>query len=216
MAGTHRLKQRAPTRCLGHPNRGRMTEARQLRARSYLRIKTGSWSNTWGHSLLLQLINGGAREVATAVPGSITLVGDLSSREGGPLAGHASHQVGRDADVAFMVTAGGQPVPLTHFEPFDGKGRSLRHSGYRFDERSNWLMLRYWLSDLRVPINAVFVSGAIRRLLLSYGRKSPEFAPLVPLAKRVLKAHSKHTDHFHLRIGCPSDQGEDCSEHSVR
>jgi penicillin-insensitive murein DD-endopeptidase len=201
----------AQTLCEGRPNSGVLRGARQLPTRPYLRIKAGSESRVWGHPLLLHLISRGARAAALAAPGSVALVGDLSAPTGGPLSGHASHQAGRDADVAFFVSnASGRPVVLEAFEAFDVSGRSLEHADHVFDAYRNWLLLREWLSELRVVVTHIFVSAELRQLLLEYGRQNPEFSRYVPLAGQILHAHPTHADHFHLRIACPTDQGSEC------
>lgn len=200
-----------PTSCVGRPSAGVLRNGRQLQARPYLRIKTGSQERVWGHGILLQLVSRGARAAAAAVPGSVLLVGDLSAARGGPLPGHASHQSGRDADVAFLVSdARGLPVTLSEFEPFGSNGQSLVDPDHFFDTYRNWLMLREWLGDLRIVVTHVFVSPELRELLLAYGRASPEFARLVPLAALVFRAHPNHADHFHVRIACPTEQGTSC------
>lgn len=196
------------TVCEGLPSSGVLHNGRPLEPRSYLRIKRGSEKARWGHPVLLQLVSRGARAAALAVPGSVALVGDLSALQGGLLPGHVSHQAGRDADVAFFVSdAQGHPVELEAFEAFGGSGRSLSNGGHFFDAYRNWLMLREWLTELRVVVSHVFVSAELRQLLLDYGRASPEFARYTALAVQVLHAHPTHADHFHLRIACPSDQG---------
>lgn len=174
---------------------------RLLSERPYLRIKRGSEDRVWGNPLLLELVRRGARAAAVAVPGSVTLVGDVSARHGGPLTGHVSHQTGCDADVGLFVADGqGQPLALEAFEAFGADGRSLSNPDHMLDVYRNWLMLREWLRDLRVIVSHVFISAELRQLLLEYGRQSTEFARFVPLAARILHAHPTHTDHFHLRI----------------
>lgn len=197
--------------CQGRPDAGVLVGGGELQPRPYLRIKAGSELRAWGHPLLLQLVSRGARAAAVALPGSIALVGDLSGPGGGPLSGHASHQAGRDADVGFLVSdRQGLPIVLDRFEAFDGQGRSLAHPDHVFDAYRNWLLLREWLAELRVLVSHVFVSAELRQLLLEYGQTSPEFQRFVPLAARVLRAHPAHTDHFHLRIACPTDQDARC------
>jgi penicillin-insensitive murein DD-endopeptidase len=137
------------------------------------------------------------------------LVGDISAREGGPLSGHVSHQAGLDADVAFFVAdLQGRPVTLEAFEAFGADGRSLSNPEHVLDVYRNWLMLRAWLSDLRVVVSHVFIAAELRQLLLDYGQQSPEFVRYVPLAAQVLIAHPTHADHFHLRITCHETSSE--------
>jgi penicillin-insensitive murein DD-endopeptidase len=198
----------AQTACQGRPNAGGLQSWRAVAERAYVRIKRGSEERVWGQPLLLTLVRRGARAAAAAVPGSVALVGDLSAREGGPLSGHASHQAGRDADVALFVSdTHGRPVMLEAFEPFGADGRSLTNPAHVLDVYRNWLLLREWLSELRVVVSHVFISAEIRQLLLEYGRQSPEFARLVPLAAQVLRPHPMHADHFHLRIESPMCEG---------
>jgi penicillin-insensitive murein endopeptidase len=199
--------------CASPLSAGSLPDGRQLQARPYLRIKRGSEARIWGHVVLLQLVSRGARSAAAAVPGSIALVGDLSAPEGGPLSGHASHQAGRDADIAFFVSdSAGQSVTLDTFEAFGSDGRSLTNSDHIFDAYRNWLQLREWLSELRVVVSHVFVSAELRHLLLDYGKQSPEFARFVPLAAQILRAHPTHADHFHVRVAPPTDQNSHCLE----
>jgi penicillin-insensitive murein endopeptidase len=205
----------AETLCLGRTNSGALRGARRLEERPYLRIKRGSEDRTWGHPALLALVYGGARAVARAADGSVALVGDASAEHGGLLSGHASHQSGRDVDVGFFVAdASGQSVALEAFEPFDGSGRSMLDPRRVFDVYRNWVMLRAWLSELRVVVTHVFVSGELRQLIIDYGRQSPEFARYVSLAAAVLHPHPNHGDHFHVRIACPLDQGKECVDAS--
>lgn len=201
------------TVCAGSPSDGALYNGHQLQQRPFLRIKQGSEVNTWGHGVLLQLVHRGALAAALAVPGSEALVGDLSARDGGPLPGHASHQAGRDADVGFFVSdSQGRPVVLEAFEAFGPDGRSVSNPDHYFDAYRNWLMLRVWLSDLRIVVTHIFVSPELRDLLLEYGQQSPAFTRLVPLAAQVLHAYPHHADHFHIRIACPSDQRASCRD----
>jgi penicillin-insensitive murein endopeptidase len=125
--------------------------------------------------------------------------------------GHASHQAGRDADVAFLASDGqGRPIALEAFESFGGDGRSLANPDHFFDAYRNWLMLREWLIDLRVVVTHVFISPELRELMLEYGRQSPEFSRYAQLAAQVLHPHAMHKDHFHLRVACPTDQSRVC------
>ena len=201
------------TLCEGSPSAGTLHSGRRLESRPYLRIKAASQLNAWGHPMMLQLLSRGARAAAQAGSGSMALIGDLSARDGGPLPGHVSHQAGRDADVGFFVSdSQGRPILLDAFEAFGADGHSLSVPEHYFDGYRNWVMLRAWFTDLRVVISHIFISSALRQLLLEYGQQSPEFQRYVPLASQVLHAYPNHADHFHVRIACPSDQGPACHD----
>lgn len=207
------------TRCAGAPNAGTLRGGVELKSRVYMRIKPSSLGAPWGHPLLVQLLARSSFAVAREYPGSVALLGDLSAESGGFLAGHASHQSGRDADVGFYFRreVGGELRPFLppRFLHVDREGRARGARGVSLDLPRTWRMLRVWLTDLRVEVRHVFVAPHIRSLLLDYAKEDPELRALVPLASRVLSRDRKHTDHFHLRIGCPLDQGRDCREHSV-
>jgi len=205
---------------VGHPNSGWQRRSMKLRHTRYLSVKRGSRARSWGHPALVKMLRRNARDIARSVRGSIMLVGDLSRRHGGPLAGHHSHQSGRDADVAFYATnRRGKPVRMRKFVAFDGDGNAKDNSGLRFDDRRNWLLVRAWMRDHRAGLSHVFVSWPLRTRLLDYARKL-RVSKKVLLAAAVLlkrpKNASAHDDHFHVRIACPKGQGDICKEHPIK
>src|SRR4051812_25608345 len=115
---------------VGYPNAGFQLRAKKLKESSFLKVKDTSRDNTFAHPALVLMLERSAREVARFDKGSLMVVGDLSSRDGGPLAGHVSHQSGRDADVGFYLKdAQGRPVVREHFQPFDPNGRARYEPG---------------------------------------------------------------------------------------
>lgn len=202
---------------IGHPNAGRQVRAKRLKTRPYLKIKQGSSGVAWGHPALVKMLYRTARDIARSAKGSVLLVGDLSGKHGGPLPGHASHQSGRDADVAFYVKSKqGKPVRQERFVAFGGDGKAKDGSGLQFDDWRNWLLVQCWLKDHRAGISHIFVSRALRKRLLDFARGRPAFRKLVPEAERLLKQpedSTAHDDHFHVRISCPKKQEEICREH---
>ncbi len=206
---------------VGHPNRGSQIRAKRLRESDFLEIKRGSGAHSYGHPSLVLMLDRSARQVAQASrPRVKMLVGDLSARGGGPLAGHASHQSGRDADVGFYVTdARGRPKLLDHFVAFDRAGRAKDKSGLVFDDHRNWLLVQAWMKDDRAGISHVFVSAPLRQRLLQHAESSPKLRKYVERAAAFLKQPedaAAHDDHFHVRIRCPDGQAEICSEQSRR
>lgn len=201
---------------VGYPNDGWQVRAKKLRPTPHLRIKQGSASNAYGHPALVLMLRRSAQELAKAVPGSVMIVGDLSRHSGGPLAGHKSHQSGRDADVAFYMRdrSGRIHVP-DRFVAFDGNGRATDGSGLVFDDYRNWLVVQSWVRDRRAGLSHIFVSRALRARLLAYGRRTPQFKQHADEVSRLLKQpenSTAHDDHFHVRISCPSRQQGLCHE----
>lgn len=203
---------------IGAPNAGWHVRAKKLRPTKQLRIKAGSQANVYGHPALVLMLKRSAKELARAAGGSVMLVGDLSSEKGGPLAGHRSHQSGRDADVGFYVLdARGKPTLPDRFVAFGGDGKARDGSGHRFDDWRNWLLVQSWVRDKRAGLSHIFVSTALRQRLLAYGASRPAFKKYVPEVTALLKQpedSSPHDDHFHVRIACPKRQTEICHAES--
>src|SRR5581483_7377451 len=82
---------------------GALADGVELRERTALRLR---WPEgpRWARRRLVSLLVRAAERVDRLYPGSVLLVGDLSSRDGGYLPGHVSHRNGRDADVAFYYS----------------------------------------------------------------------------------------------------------------
>lgn len=205
---------------VGHPNEGYQLRAKRLTSTRELFVRKSSRERAYGYPSLVLMLHRSARDVAKAVAGSVMLVGDLSMRDGGPLAGHHSHQSGRDADVGFYVTdLADRPVPSREFVAFDGDGKSKDGSGVRFDDYRNWLLVESWVKDRRAGLSHVFVSGPLRARLLRFAREHPRFAPYADRAAALLEQPENgepHDDHFHVRISCPAELSEICRNESKR
>jgi penicillin-insensitive murein endopeptidase len=130
----------------------------------------------------------------------VLLVGDLSSREGGYLPGHASHRNGRDADVAFYYSdAHGNRVMSERLLPVRSSGSAPL--GLRFDEARNWALIEAFVSDARVQ--AIFVAASLERRLIDYARRQGARREIVARADAAMRQPSHgapHDDHFHVRI----------------
>lgn len=204
---------------VGHPNAGWQLRGPQLRSTKFLTVRKKSRNAAYGHPALLLMLKRTAMEIARVNPGAKMLVGDLSSKQGGPLKGHASHQSGRDADIGFYVRKNGERANATRFMRFRANGKARDGSGYTFDDRMNWLLVRMWLQDRRAGISHVFISRGLRRRLLNYAQSVPSERKYVKRAAELLQQprfSSPHDDHFHVRIACPKFQKDICREHSAR
>lgn len=193
---------------IGLPYDGWQLRAKRLRATDQLWIQDKSVPYTFAHPALVLMLHRTAKQIARQTPGSVLLVGDLSREYGGPLAGHRSHQSGRDADVGFFMTdAQGKPVNARRLLRFDPQGRARDRSGLRFDDYRNWLLVQLWLKDGRAQLQHVFVASHLRRRLLDFARARPAFRKYVEDASLFLRQPSNglpHDDHFHVRIACPA------------
>jgi penicillin-insensitive murein endopeptidase len=203
---------------VGHPNDGWQVRAKRLRSRAEIKVRAKSVDRNYGHPALVLMLRRSAADVAKAVPGSVMVVGDLSTKTGGAIGGHRSHQSGRDADIAFyMRDAKDRPVVPPSFVAFDGEGHARDGSGLTFDDRRNWLLVQSWARDRRAGLSHIFISSPLRKRLLAFANRYPEFRKYRGEAAALLKqpeAGEDHSDHFHVRISCPKRQAEICREHS--
>jgi penicillin-insensitive murein DD-endopeptidase len=131
---------------------------------------------------------------ATGWPG--LLVGDMSQPRGGPmLTGHASHQVGLDADIWL------RPMPTHEFSRAERENESSTNV-----VRSDWLDVdaKTWTnSHLALIRNAasqpevqrVFVNPAIKKALCRTEAGQDWMSKVRPTAG--------HNYHFHVRLYCP-------------
>lgn len=205
---------------VGAPNDGHQIRAKRLKESPELKIKSGSKGETYGYPGLVLMLHRSAQDIEKAVPGgAVMLVGDLSSKHGGPLAGHRSHQSGRDADVGFYLrNEKGKQVVLDQFVKIDGEGKAIGHRGVYFDDERNWQLVRSWLRDTRAGISHVFVASHVRNRILKYARASNARARFYDEAAKLLhepRNSARHDDHYHIRITCPEKQKDICVEQAV-
>jgi penicillin-insensitive murein DD-endopeptidase len=158
-----------------------------------------SRNRNWGHPDLVALVEKLAVEAKAHDGWPGLLVGDISQPRGGPmLTGHASHQVGLDADVWFT------PMP----------DRTLTHQ-----EREE-LSATSMLADDSVSVNPkVWTEAHVRLLKRAAGYEAVERVLVHPAIKKAVCDASKtekdrdwlskirpywgHYYHFHIRMACP-------------
>ncbi len=152
----------------------------------------------WGHPVLLAYIRKLASDSQRLDRSPGILVGDMSQPIGGPLlGGHASHQIGLDADLWYM------PMP-SHVLSAEEREQTAA---------SNMVSPAALTID-----NAVWTGTQIK--LLRRAASYPEVARIFvhPAVKKALCAAAgqdrawlqkirpwyKHDDHFHIRLNCPA------------
>jgi len=156
-----------------------------------------SRNRNWGNPALVAFLErfaGNAKKVWNGL-----LVGDMSQPRGGPMiTGHASHQVGLDADIWFT------PMPdhvLSREErEFDSAVNMVAPTGLDVDHKV-WTHERTELIRAAAEDDAIariFVNAAIKKEMCSEAGADREW-----LAK--VRPWWGHAEHFHVRIGCPAD-----------
>lgn len=205
------------SRSVGLVQQGRLVRGMRLRASQYAYhvpdyADRGWFYGTWQ---LVQLVERAARRVAFRAPGVPLGVGELSAPGGGPIAGHRSHQNGRDVDLGFYATDGaGTPVALARFVEFDRHGRSMAH-GLQFDDVRNWLLVEKLVTDPQTRVQYIFVAEHLKQRLLRQAtvtgapRLARERAATVMLEPN--HGHP-HANHFHVRVYCAPDDRPGCRD----
>lgn len=155
-----------------------------------------SRNRNWGHpEMIAYLVS--LSEEARRIGWSGLYVGDISQPRGGPMtSGHASHQLGLDADI-WMLPPG--RLNLTRAERESISSVSVRTDDQRGLTR-HWTpqhaqLLRAAASDPRV--DRIFVAAAVKIELCRTA--TPEDTPWLQRIRPI----AGHNYHFHVRLRCP-------------
>ena len=127
------------------------------------------------------------------------LVGNLSAREGGPLAPHKSHQSGRDVDLSYITK-------------WDGKGKvNWQHvTADNLDAELTWRLIKLLTQNARVEV--IYMDRRIQKLLLDHARRhgtirNARLGNWLEVAggsdAALIRHVAGHQDHFHVRFACP-------------
>lgn len=218
------IKLRPPaghrSRSVNLPWEGTLVRGLKVKESKYVRylgeyVDAGNFYGTWE---LVQLVERAARRVATRYPGGPKLpLGELSTKLGGDIVGHSSHESGRDVDLGFYAKrVDGKSYRAHVFARFDGNGRGLPpHQDLRFDRKRNWELVSKLVSDPDAPVQYIFVARPIRNLLLREAVRSKAPASVIARAQSVLVQPARgndHRSHFHVRIYCPRSDRPMCRD----
>ena len=156
-----------------------------------------SRNRNWGHPALIAFLERfAARGKKIGWPG--LLVGDLSQPRGGPMiTGHASHQIGLDADIWFL------PMPahtMSRTERETISAVSMVKMATREIDRAAWTPTRMALvreAALDPHVARIFVHPAIKKTMCDEASGDRGW-----LAK--VRPWYGHNYHFHVRLACPA------------
>jgi len=151
----------------------------------------------WAHPAMVDLIKRLAREARAEDGWPGLLVGDLSQPRGGPMpSGHASHQIGLDADVWLT------PMPQ---RTLTDREREEISAVEMVTERRDKVNPKVWTeAHARLikraasypEVARIFVHPPIKKQLCQWAKGNRSW-----LAK--VRAYWGHTFHFHIRMKCP-------------
>jgi len=161
-----------------------------------------SRNRNWGHPTLIRFLENLATKVHKAGTWNGLLVGDMSQPRGGPMiTGHASHQVGLDADIWLT------PMPdreLTRLEREEMSAINAVAEDRRDVDPKIWTpghlaLIKAAAHDPQVE--RIFVNAAIKKALCR--DTDPDRAWMTKV-----RAYWGHDYHFHVRLQCPADSSE--------
>ena len=155
-----------------------------------------SRNRNWGHPELVALVEDLAQKAKANDGWNGLLIGDLSQPRGGPmLTGHASHQIGLDADVWL------NPMPDRTLTPKERENISatlVTKSRFAIDEKvwteKHALLIKR--AALYPQVGRIFVHPPIKKELCRWATGDRSWLAKV----RPLYGHNYH---FHIRIKCP-------------
>ncbi len=189
---------------VGAPHRGRIVGAMPM-PNGPGRIITAERWKTWATRPTVEQLDRVLRRWAKRFPdGPPVLVGNLSDRDGGPLAPHKTHQSGRDVDLSYIAT-------------WDGNSRVVwqKMNANNLDAAKTWSLLKMLVAH--ADVEAIFIDRSIQKLLLKHAKthgtvRGNRLAEWLEVAagknpKEALIRHVPgHDDHIHVRFACRPDE----------
>ena len=201
-----RAKDAAPlkARAIGFYSKGCLAGAIALPVNGQTwQVMRLSRNRNWGHPNLISFLERFAQRVPRVAQGwNGILVGDLSQPRGGPmLTGHASHQLGLDADI-WLTPSPGRELSREEREKLSASmmvradRRDIDPANWRPD---HWKVVRAAALDPRVE--RIFVNAAIKKALCREASGDRSF-----LAK--VRPYWAHDYHMHVRLTRPPGNAE--------
>jgi murein endopeptidase len=182
---------------LGLPNAGALVDPVRLEDGATWRVlyPDNAWATAETVASLKHALEVSYERLPAGTPKAY--VGDLSSRWGGPLPPHKSHQSGRDVDIGYF-----RLDPETLFA--NASPRTL-------DAPRTWVLVRTLVTETDVEV--IFIDRSLQRTLVAHARAIGEDAAWldglfeVQHAERALIRHEpEHLNHLHVRFYNPMAQ----------
>ncbi|MEO3387060.1 penicillin-insensitive murein endopeptidase [Mesorhizobium sp. CAU 1741] len=157
-----------------------------------------SRNRRWGHPEMIALLERLSREATQdGWPG--LLLGDISQPRGGPmLSGHASHQIGLDADIWFVPMPTDQRLSASQRESMEFVSMLKPNSLYVDDRK--WTPAHAGVLKRAANysnVERILVHPGIKKKLCDTVRGDRSWL-------RKVRPFWGHDSHFHIRIGCPA------------
>jgi penicillin-insensitive murein endopeptidase len=162
-----------------------------------------SRNRNWGHPALVRFLERFSAKAAQASGWPGLLIGDMSQPRGGPmLTGHASHQIGLDADIWLT------PMPnreLTRAEREELSATDVVREDLMDIRPDVWTERHFAViraAAMEPKVQRIFVNPAIKRALCRAAEGEAWMRKVRPMWG--------HNYHFHIRLFCP--EGSSCRD----
>lgn len=195
-----------PGQSVGSPSEGELQNAMQLPpGRGYYLRRP---HRAFGASHTIHHIQRAVAVVRERFPEVHELaIGDISAREGGPLAQHKSHQSGRDADIGLYFKKRPEGYPLSF----------VRATESTLDIAATWALIEAFAdtADSASGVEKIFLNYELQEVIYEWARENGVSErkledifqyPHGQFAQQGIVRHeSGHDSHVHVRFKCPRD-----------
>src|SRR5580692_11656585 len=189
-----------PTRVVGFYAKGCIAGAQALPINGETwQVMRLSRNRNWAHPDMVALLERLSAKVHKDAGWPGILVGDMSQPRGGPmLTGHASHQIGLDADIWL------RPMPdheLTRQEREEMSATMVVADSRKDVDPKVWTPAHFNIIKAAADdplVERVFVNAAIKKKLCEAAGTDRAWLQKV-------RPYWEHDYHFHVRIKCPDD-----------
>jgi murein endopeptidase len=182
---------------IGTTNGGALFNAVQMPPSDHYQLV--DLAHAWGTQETVDALTRCIAAVAAKYPGSGPLpIGHLSTRRGGALSPHVSHQTGRDADVGYYYLEGGRWYARAHAK--------------NLDRERTWALVRALITETDVDL--ILIDHSIQVLLEEHARNIGEepawldsvFRGVPGKLPPVIRHAKGHATHLHVRFFNPIAQ----------
>ena len=194
-----RLPAAMPVKVIGAYNKGCIAGAAKMPITGDTwQVMRLSRNRNWGHPALVALLKRLSEKAHKDAGWPGILVGDMGQPRGGPaLSGHASHQIGLDADVWLTP----MPNHLLSREQREEMSATMMVRDDRLDiDPKAWTSSHLAVirdAALEPSVQRIFVNAAIKKALCREARGDKSWLSKV-------RPWYGHDYHFHIRMRCPA------------
>jgi penicillin-insensitive murein DD-endopeptidase len=161
-----------------------------------------SRNRNWGHPQLIHFLENLSAKAAKTGTWPGLLVGDMSQPRGGPMiTGHASHQVGLDADIWLSPMP---PRQLSRVEREEMSATMVVAADRKDVDPKLWTHGHFGIIKAAAQdplVQRIFVNAAIKKALCREAGDDRAWLEKV-------RPWWGHDYHFHVRLHCPADSPE--------